>query len=131
MGSAPRPKDENEKVVVNDDVGSWYKHRDWKPSDEKKDFAPAKVDADTVKASASTSGASAWNAAGTWEEKNMVPWWHDRLQGLKGFAGDGKANLTVDSVNDIAGEANIAYVRGQPKFMYDITCSLAYSGLQY
>merc|ERR1712003_208145 len=28
--SAPRPKDENEKLVVDDDVGTWYKHREWK-----------------------------------------------------------------------------------------------------
>ncbi|CAK0906622.1 unnamed protein product [Prorocentrum cordatum] len=29
----------------------------------------------------------------------------------------------------LRGEASIAYVRGQPKFMYDVSCDLAFSGL--
>mmetsp|Transcript_26348 Transcript_26348/g.59470 ORF Transcript_26348/g.59470 Transcript_26348/m.59470 type:complete len:426 (+) Transcript_26348:2-1279(+) len=124
-----RPK-ENESMVVNEDVGTWYKHREWKPEDARKEFAPSKLDSaqGSQAASASSVAGSVWNAAGTWEEKAMLPWWQQRIQKLQGLA-DGEA-LEITKVSPLQGEASIVHVRGQPKFMYDLTFDLSFSGLQ-
>eukprot|EP00931_Biecheleriopsis_adriatica_P110558 TRINITY_DN84846_c0_g1_i1.p1 TRINITY_DN84846_c0_g1~~TRINITY_DN84846_c0_g1_i1.p1 ORF type:complete len:413 (+),score=123.47 TRINITY_DN84846_c0_g1_i1:31-1269(+) len=121
-----RPTKENESVVVkHEDVGTWYSHRDWKPEEPRKEFQPSKVEnvVDTSQAAG-----SAWNAAGTWEEKNMIPWWKEHLQGLVSL-GDGEV-MQVDKVDSIAGDASIVHVRGQPKFLSDVSCELHFSGLQ-
>merc|ERR1712232_1124629 len=75
-----RPKECDSEVVKGEDVGSWYNHRDWKPKDEKKDFIPSQLDAEMSAKAPKT--ASEWNAAGTWEEKSMLPWWKTKLTSL-------------------------------------------------
>lgn len=131
-GYPARPKAENEKVVVDEDVGKWYKHRDWKPGDAPQECAPQRL---ATEAAANASGAtgvssSAWNAAGTWEEKNMMPWWRERLEGLKGQTPGEDGFLQLESVADLQGEASIVHVRGQPKFMYDIKFGMPFTGLR-
>jgi len=143
LAAAARPKGENERLVVEgEDVGTWYKHRAWKPQEETQTFTPSKLDEAAAgrekavsKGGAAGASASKWNAAGTWEERKMLPWWHERLQGLKGLSGtagvEGESGfLELDSVGEIHGEASIVHVRGQPKFMYDLSFDLPFSGLQ-
>lgn len=132
--SAPaRPKADNEKVVEKEDVGNWYKHREWKPDEAPKTFEPSRLDGApaSTPASASSGGkaASEWNAAGTWEEKNMLPWWRKKLETLFKDLGEGGV-LQVTKLDKVQGEASIVHVRGQPKFMYDLTFDLPFSGLQ-
>merc|ERR1712218_130053 len=61
-------KAKEEKVVVeDDDVGTWYRHRDWQPK-EKQEFKPVQVQKENQGATQKAPAAgSAWNAAGTWE----------------------------------------------------------------
>ncbi|CAE8632547.1 unnamed protein product, partial [Polarella glacialis] len=125
-----RPK-ENETLVENESVGSWYKHREWKPEEPQQDFAPSKLGeqvAAGAQSKSSASGTSAWNSAGTWEEKDMMPWWSQKLQALNGL-GDGEV-LTVEKVEGVRGEASVVHVRGQPKFLCDLSFELCFSGLQ-
>jgi len=128
-----RPKESESVVVNNEDVGTWYKHREWKPQEERKDFVPPKLEegakAAQESSAASKKAGSAWNAAGTWEEKDMLPWWQDRLQRLQGWTDEGEV-VTVDKVCPVKGEAAIVHVRGQPKFMYDLNFEFVFSGLQ-
>lgn len=126
--SAPRPK-EHETVVEKDDVGTWYKHREWKPQETPQEFTPARAEpVEKERAQAGSSAGSSWNAAGTWEEKNMLPWWQERLQKLQGL--DDGEGLQIDKVGPIQGEASIVLVRGKPKFMYDLEFNLSFSGIQ-
>lgn len=123
-----RPKEENEKVMLkNEDVGTWYSHRDWKPEDPQKQSLPEQVAQAAGGSSSATSGSS-WNTAGTWEEKNMFPWWQERVEGLKG-AGDSEV-LQVDKVDNLKGDASIVHVRGQPKFLCDLGFTVNFSGLE-
>merc|ERR1712232_563230 len=118
-----RPKASDSEVVSNEDVGTWYKHREWKPEEPKKDFIPERVASEvTTKAPES---ASTWNAAGTWEEKSMVPWWRDKLMSLKKLKlekfGGTSRYLKVEKVElrDNC-EANIMHIRGTPRFFFDL-----------
>mmetsp|Transcript_1595 Transcript_1595/g.3124 ORF Transcript_1595/g.3124 Transcript_1595/m.3124 type:complete len:410 (+) Transcript_1595:34-1263(+) len=127
QGSPKRPKEANESInVANEDVGTWYSHRNWKPEEPHKDFIPSKLEG--TKEGAEPSAGSAWNAAGTWEEKNMMPWWEKKLQDFAGLS-DGEV-LTVEKVDGIKGDASIVHVRGQPKFLCDMSFDLHFSGLQ-
>jgi len=116
-----RPKASESMKIENEDVGKHYNHRDWKPSEPKKDFVPTKVDSVESKA---TGSASEWNAAGTWEEKTMLPWWRNKLRSLMSFKldkfGGTSRFLRVEKVSEAVGEANVMHIRGTPRFFFDL-----------
>jgi len=119
-GSASATKT-SDKVVVNDeDVGTWYTHRNWKPKEEKKEFAPERVSAKVDSKAPDT--ASAWNAAGTWEEKNMLPWWQEKLQSrVKALTAESTVGrISVEKFGEVSGEAQIVHIRGTPRFLFDL-----------
>jgi activator of HSP90 ATPase len=65
--------------------------------------------------------ASAWNAAGTWEEKNVSGWVTERLtqrlsEAACDFAG---GSLRVASVQACDGDASVAFVRGSKRYIYN------------
>jgi hypothetical protein len=68
-------------------------------------------------------GAAAWNAAGTWEEKNKTKWATERLSGLLRSAEATCETTTVrfTSVNSFDGDASITFVRGKKKFLFDFS----------
>eukprot|EP00746_Dinoflagellata_sp_MGD_P165767 gnl/MRDRNA2_/MRDRNA2_95236_c0_seq1.p1 gnl/MRDRNA2_/MRDRNA2_95236_c0~~gnl/MRDRNA2_/MRDRNA2_95236_c0_seq1.p1 ORF type:complete len:396 (+),score=107.34 gnl/MRDRNA2_/MRDRNA2_95236_c0_seq1:53-1240(+) len=125
-----RPKDENQtEVVAGEDMGKWYNHREYKPKEEKKDFTPERLDREV--GNADPKKGSQWNTAGTWEEKNMVSWWQDKLKALgafriEGFAGTSKI-LKVERMGAVAGEAAITHIRGTPRFFFDLKFGIEYS----
>ena len=71
----PRKKKEPKKVESSsddDDDGkpiTWYKHRETKLPDS--NVVHTKLETSPAKLEKSTSEGSAWNTAGTWEEKNV------------------------------------------------------------
>jgi len=73
--------------------------------------------------SASAQGGSAWNAAGTWEERSHNEWAKDQITArLVGIAAPGLAEgqgLSVVSVQTITGDANTVMVRGKKKHGFD------------
>lgn len=114
-----RPQGPEKEVVAGEDLGTWYSHRQWRPSEERKEFRPEQVDAEVASRAPET--ASAWNAAGTWEEKSMLPWWTERLRSLKALAVDSFAGrITVDALGEVTGEAQIVHIRGTPRFLFDL-----------
>lgn len=118
----PRPTGPQKEVVEGEDVGTWYSHRNWKPQEEKKEFIPEKVDGAIPSAAPET--ASVWNAAGTWEEKVMVPWWQKQLEELKATSADSFAGkITVDALDldrEYEASAQILHIRGTPRFLFDL-----------
>eukprot|EP00928_Gymnodinium_smaydae_P079370 TRINITY_DN6331_c1_g1_i3.p3 TRINITY_DN6331_c1_g1~~TRINITY_DN6331_c1_g1_i3.p3 ORF type:complete len:174 (-),score=43.40 TRINITY_DN6331_c1_g1_i3:618-1139(-) len=57
----------------------------------------------------------------------MLPWWQQQLKALGSLGND---TVKVDTLSDIRGEASINMVRGQPKFGFDLSFDLSFSGLQ-
>lgn len=139
-GEGPRqprkmPKKDDETMVVQDeDVGSWYKHREWKPA-VKQEFAPEKVDVvDVVDGNdrkAGTAGnmeGSAWNVAGTWEETDHTEWGRARLKellvGIKGELPGGTRALEVEKVDDFSGDVSVGIIRGTKRYIFDLAFSI-------
>ncbi|GFR47177.1 hypothetical protein Agub_g8870, partial [Astrephomene gubernaculifera] len=78
---------------------------------------------------ASANGASAWNAAGTFEERNASAWAKARLKellvGLRLAGGE----VEVLDVNSCEGEANIFLVRGKKRCGFDFELQLAWKAV--
>eukprot|EP00617_Octactis_speculum_P015705 CAMPEP_0185746954 /NCGR_PEP_ID=MMETSP1174-20130828/5620_1 /TAXON_ID=35687 /ORGANISM="Dictyocha speculum, Strain CCMP1381" /LENGTH=531 /DNA_ID=CAMNT_0028421935 /DNA_START=6 /DNA_END=1601 /DNA_ORIENTATION=- len=70
---------------------------------------------------------SAWNTAGTWEEKNMTDWAMSRLKELLTACpvcplpenSDGWTSARVVGVKDLLGDAQICQVRGKKRHLLD------------
>merc|ERR1712176_925069 len=105
--------------VDNEEVDDWYRHREWRP-EQKQEFHPTRIEAETLQKPAHVPG-SAWNVGGTWEEKNMMQWWIDRLSSTRLNLQEKIATIAmVKQVGGITGDASIVYVRGTPRFCFDV-----------
>lgn len=81
--------------------------------------------------SPSAGSGSAWNAAGTWEDKDQSDWVKIGLQDrLKAAAvkQDG-IEAKVRSVSKCEGEASIAVVRGTKRYLYDLKATIEWKVL--
>jgi len=71
---------------------------------------------------APTSAASAWNSAGTWEERDVSAWAladvQRRLEGLS------LANISVSNVAALEGHASIISMRGRVKRPFELKCEI-------
>ena len=65
---------------------------------------------------------SAWNSAGTWEEKNCTDKAKDMvkvlLNSIPPLIGDGY-EITCEEVSDVIGHANIVRSRGKPRYLFE------------
>ncbi|GIL75935.1 hypothetical protein Vretimale_5509 [Volvox reticuliferus] len=75
---------------------------------------------------ASASAASAWNAAGTFEERGATPWAKSRLTELILKRELPGGDVTMVDVNSCEGEANIFIVRGKKRCGFDFELQLAW-----
>ena len=92
------------------------------------DIRPQKIDdakAEEVAAGAAgkIAGSSSWNAAGTWESRNMTEWGRQRLTELLLEATFELPNdlgtVTVAKVKDLTGDADITMMRQKKKWLFD------------
>jgi len=97
------------------------------------DIAPKKIDQNINGASEdctpkpSLEGASAWNKAGTWEERDVTPWAKETLEAAllatEYIFPDGSpspgAHGIVSKVTKIDGHASYATVRGKKRYIYE------------
>lgn len=74
-------------------------------------------------------GASAWNAAGTWEEKDFFGWAKDSIKehlvGLGPTLAAGTGEIT--GIEKCTGEANVVCVRGKIRHGYDLDVTFEWS----
>eukprot|EP00746_Dinoflagellata_sp_MGD_P013881 gnl/MRDRNA2_/MRDRNA2_130183_c0_seq1.p1 gnl/MRDRNA2_/MRDRNA2_130183_c0~~gnl/MRDRNA2_/MRDRNA2_130183_c0_seq1.p1 ORF type:complete len:350 (-),score=98.97 gnl/MRDRNA2_/MRDRNA2_130183_c0_seq1:74-1087(-) len=138
--SAPRPKAKED--VVKDDVDDekiegWYRHREWKPQEPKAEFKPQKVDAGATGyaapsvPTAAPSAGSAWNKAGTWEEKDMTEWAKRSLkekvqQAEKVDTGTGELAVTEVNVTEVE-NASIGVIRGSVRYLFDLAFEVKFA----
>lgn len=97
------------------------------------DIAPKKLDTPApLPSSASTGGASVWNKAGTWEEKDTTKWATESLekqimQTTYFFPESSPAPgslVTVTKVSKLDGHASFAQVRGKKRYIYEFLVKL-------
>lgn len=79
-------------------------------------------------------GPSQWNAAGTWEDRDMTSWAQPHIkQLLVGLTATDKASgvtVTIGSVSKVEGDATIIFTRGKKKFGYDLNVTANFTGDQ-
>ena len=69
---------------------------------------------------------SAWNTAGTWEERDELPWVKAKLDALLAGGGGGLERdfgaglVRVTGVKDVAGDASVGVIRGTARHMFDL-----------
>jgi len=83
----------------------------------------------------SISASSAWNQAGTWEEKDTSEWCNTTL---KTFLKDSSASHTssststssfyakIKNVKDLNGDASVAFVSGKKRYVFDYNANIVY-----
>jgi tetratricopeptide (TPR) repeat protein len=84
----------------------------------------------TPSAEAGKGQASAWNQAGTWEEKNTSEWCNGHLRTKLSSATaelDNGAHVgVVTKVDSLTGDASVAVVSGKKRYIFDYHASLQY-----
>uniref|UniRef100_A0A7S2VGP0 peptidylprolyl isomerase n=1 Tax=Entomoneis paludosa TaxID=265537 RepID=A0A7S2VGP0_9STRA len=88
--------------------------------------SPTAVDGSTA------SRPSAWNQAGTWEEKDCTTWCQDalttKLQSTiySGGNGDGAVVAKITKVDELTGEGSVAIAGGKRRYIFDFHAKLKY-----
>ena len=79
--------------------------------------------------SSNVSKGSAWNNAGTWEEKDTSDWCHSTLTNYLNEAAIeiDHCSAKVQKVKDLSGDASVAFVSGKKRYVFDYNASLQYS----
>ncbi|DAZ99809.1 TPA: hypothetical protein N0F65_001318 [Lagenidium giganteum] len=127
------------KVVVKDTEldgqvrgyknGLPYFHRELSEEEQNLigDIAPKRVDAPPAPATSNNEG-SAWNAAGTFEERNYTKWAKDKLNDLYNGTtfGDGKFLGKFKTPESYSGDASVCFVRGTKRFLFDFNFKLPF-----
>lgn len=69
---------------------------------------------------------SAWNTAGTWEEKDTTEWCREKFKHhlSSATAVHGEYAAVVSEVNSITGDASVAIVSGKKRYIFDFSCSI-------
>jgi len=95
------------------------------------DIAPKKIDVTSTTAASSTAvsaapGASAWNQAGTWEEKDVTTWAQDSLQTkllavtyTLPMSSPAPAAMVRVTKATATGHASVAVARGKKRYIYE------------
>jgi len=91
--------------------------------------APQRLDSTGALSTASSAkSASVWNNAGTWEEKDTSDWCNSTLKGHLKEAVVEVDHYTgkVEEVEDLSGDASVAFVSGKKRFVFDYHASLTF-----
>jgi len=113
--------------IVDGKKTSFFHHEQ---SEEEKrligDIAPKRC-APTAKES-TPKDVSAWNTAGTWEEKNVTTWAKGTLSAalLLACHREGDAEACVTKVESLEGHASVATVRGKRRYIYEFSVCLCW-----
>lgn len=72
----------------------------------------------------SVAGGSRWNAAGTWEERDMSSWAHSRLTALLAF----NSGALAVSCTKVTGDATLVFTRGKKRVGFDLAVQCEWRG---
>jgi len=91
---------------------------------------PQRLESTTSVNSANSQSASAWNQAGTWEEKDTSEWCNASLRSyLKEALVEMDSHYTakVSEVKELSGDASVAFVSGKKRYVFDYNATLKYN----
>jgi len=139
--SEPKAKRvEEDKVVESDENLTWYRHREWKPEEGKKEFKPTQIVSETAvqsrEAEVAPMAGSAWNKAGTWEDKDVTT---EARRTLKEKLSEPSApvdvaggSLSMEGVDSVEGDASKPVIRGRQRHMFELSfkVKLVYKWMQ-
>jgi tetratricopeptide (TPR) repeat protein len=103
------------------------------------DIAPKKLENAPAEAANKMEGASAWNKAGTWEEKNVTQWATNSLTEILksttftipnmniGTGGADGKQIIITKVPTCEGHASVATVRGKKRYIYEFSIVVDWS----
>jgi hypothetical protein len=76
----------------------------------------------------STTSASVWNQAGTWEEKNTTEWCQSQLKQrlLETMTGNSILSTKITKVDDLNGDASVVVVSGKKRYIFDFNVKCKY-----
>ncbi|KAJ8602170.1 hypothetical protein CTAYLR_003536 [Chrysophaeum taylorii] len=115
----PPPDDDDD----DDDEGpiTWYKHRETKlpPCTN----GPVKT---TTVSDGTTTVGSAWNAAGTWEERDVMPWVCSKMKEYESLRRDFELGAIVATSVEVEGDASVGVIRGKTRHICDLNVSLKF-----
>ena len=89
----------------------------------------AAVDAVRGKSERKDSAGSAWNAAGTWEERDVLPKVRERIETVVKRVSDrdfGSGVISVDRVKSVTGDASVGVIRGKARQFLDVKIEVAF-----
>ena len=92
------------------------------------DCSPKKLEVQSEGALASApSTGSAWNAKGTWEDKDLSVWAQNKLESSLAdirLLRDDNIQISVSRVHQISGDATITMIRGSKRYIMDYSVEL-------
>jgi len=89
------------------------------PATPKADLAP------TATTTQKKKGPSAWNRAGTWEEKDCTEWCHDALR--RHLSRVQTETCQIIKVDQLTGDASIVWTKGKQRHVFDFHATLHYA----
>jgi Activator of Hsp90 ATPase, N-terminal len=117
--------------ILKDGTKTTFFHREIDPEAKAKLAAqnrPKAVTSTNAPVAVNNKEGSVWNAAGTFEEKDMTKWAIDKIKELvKGcstvFQGPGDSDGIVECTNvtDFDGVASVSFIRGSRRYPFDFT----------
>lgn len=120
---------EEDKVVESDENLTWYRHREWKPDEGKKEFKPTQIAPETAaqptEAEVAPKAGSAWNKAGTWEDKDVTTeaqkTLKEKLNEPVSALDVAGGSLSMEGIDSVEGEASKPVIRGRQRHMFDFS----------
>ena len=92
------------------------------------DCSPKKLESNLEQSSVSPSSTgSAWNAGGTWEDKDLSVWVQTQLETYLAsvrLSTMDNLEVSISRVVQISGDATITMIRGQKRFIMDYSIEL-------
>jgi hypothetical protein len=86
---------------------------------------PQKLETKTVSATASAKGPSAWNRAGTWEERDCTSWCQDHLRTCLMAVRTERCRIV--KVDSLTGDASVVWTAGKQRHVFDFHVTMHYS----
>ncbi|RHY98353.1 hypothetical protein DYB37_008130 [Aphanomyces astaci] len=95
------------------------------------DIAPKKIEVEPTLGAApsATHDGSAWNTAGTFEQRDFTTWATDRLKALLGNLEVTARSFAIrgGNVKDVKGDASVCVVRGKKRFLFDFEFNIEWT----
>ncbi|KAG7399856.1 hypothetical protein PHYBOEH_007717 [Phytophthora boehmeriae] len=137
----PKAASSESSVVVTDEAdlpkdmrgyknGMPYFHRELSKEEKNLigDIAPQKIETKPVATSSAGHDGSAWNTAGTFEERVFTKWAEEQWNTVFTGATLSEGNLlaTLKAPEKITGDASICVVRGKKRYLFDFNFNLPF-----